>query len=163
MWGPLFTADLLKLPGMLPSTAEAGCAELIGRGLLMADAFAALRYFFVPPARRHRGAGAHSGPMVSIAPGLPDTRGAGRDPRRPICYKLSGRAVRAAKGRGSPAQTARRRTPRRPLHEPDPADPLAEANRLSRDFQTGPPLLLAAEPPGDAKEGKGAGQARDGE
>ncbi|MFN0205233.1 MAG: DEAD/DEAH box helicase [Planctomycetota bacterium] len=53
--GALFSADLMKQTKLLPTPLEAGVAELISRGLLTTDSFAALRFFFAPPAKRRRG------------------------------------------------------------------------------------------------------------
>ncbi|MEM9803104.1 MAG: DEAD/DEAH box helicase [Planctomycetota bacterium] len=50
--GALFRADLERLPGMLATDAERGLDELIGRGLVTSDSFAALRPLLVAPSRR---------------------------------------------------------------------------------------------------------------
>jgi ATP-dependent helicase Lhr and Lhr-like helicase len=55
--GALFRSDLERLPGLLPSDAERGLDELIGRGLLTSDAFQTLRPLLRAPTKRTRLAG----------------------------------------------------------------------------------------------------------
>jgi ATP-dependent Lhr-like helicase len=52
--GALFRSDLERLPGLLPSDVERGLDELLSRGLLCADTFAALRPLLWPAAKRQR-------------------------------------------------------------------------------------------------------------
>lgn len=52
--GALFRSDLERLPGLLPSDVERGLDELLSRGLLCADTFAALRPLLWPGAKRQR-------------------------------------------------------------------------------------------------------------
>lgn len=52
--GALFRSDLEGLDGMVPSDAEGGLDELIGRGLVTSDSFAALRPLLTAPAKRVR-------------------------------------------------------------------------------------------------------------
>ena len=64
--GALFPQELARLTGLLPSHLEMGLSELIARGLLSADSFAALRQLVVPPSRRGRSATAAAGRFVLI-------------------------------------------------------------------------------------------------
>ncbi len=50
--GALFRSDLERLPSMVPTDAEKGLDELIARGLVSSDSFAALRPLLVAPAKR---------------------------------------------------------------------------------------------------------------
>jgi len=50
--GALFRSDIERLPGMVPTDAEKGLDELISRGLVSSDSFAALRPLLVAPAKR---------------------------------------------------------------------------------------------------------------
>ena len=50
--GALFRTDLESLPGLIPTDAERGLDELIARGLVTSDSFAALRPLLVAPSKR---------------------------------------------------------------------------------------------------------------
>ena len=52
--GAAFPQELAAATRLIPTQVEMGLAELAGRGLVTADAFAALRGFIVPPSRRLR-------------------------------------------------------------------------------------------------------------
>jgi ATP-dependent Lhr-like helicase len=52
--GAAFPQELAAAARLIPTQVEAGLAELIGRGLVTADSFAALRGLIVPPSRRLR-------------------------------------------------------------------------------------------------------------
>ncbi|HKE00562.1 MAG TPA: helicase-related protein, partial [Planctomycetota bacterium] len=52
--GALFPKELASAARLLPTHFESAVAELIGFGLVTADSFAALRFFFVPASRRTR-------------------------------------------------------------------------------------------------------------
>jgi ATP-dependent helicase Lhr and Lhr-like helicase len=52
--GAAFPQELAAATGLIPTQVEMGLAELTGRGLVTADAFAALRGLIVPPSRRLR-------------------------------------------------------------------------------------------------------------
>ncbi len=53
--GALFSSDLEKLPGLLPSDLERGLDELIAAGLVTSDSFLSLRQHLIPPSRRRKG------------------------------------------------------------------------------------------------------------
>lgn len=59
--GPLFRTDLESLPGTLSVDAERGLDELIGRGLVSCDSFAALRPLLIAPSKRRPSPFAPSG------------------------------------------------------------------------------------------------------
>jgi ATP-dependent Lhr-like helicase len=50
--GPMFPQNLQKAAGLVPTHAEMGLAELLSRGLVTCDSFAALRQMITPPSRR---------------------------------------------------------------------------------------------------------------
>lgn len=50
--GPLFQTDLEGVPGLLPSDGERGLDELIARGFITSDSFAALRPLLIAPSKR---------------------------------------------------------------------------------------------------------------
>ncbi|MBI3268055.1 MAG: DEAD/DEAH box helicase [Planctomycetes bacterium] len=50
--GAAFTADLARASKLLPAHLEMGLSELVARGALTCDSFAALRQLVVPPSRR---------------------------------------------------------------------------------------------------------------
>lgn len=50
--GPQFPAELRRRSGLLPSRVDDAVAELVARGFVSADSFAALRSLHVPPSRR---------------------------------------------------------------------------------------------------------------
>ena len=52
--GAAFPQELVSATRLIPTQVELGLAELVGRGLVTADSFAALRGFIVPPSRRLR-------------------------------------------------------------------------------------------------------------
>ncbi len=52
--GAAFPQELAAATRLIPTQVESGLAELAGRGLVTADAFAGLRGFIVPPSRRLR-------------------------------------------------------------------------------------------------------------
>ena len=52
--GAAFPQELTAATRLIPTQVEVGLAELIGRGLVTADSFAALRGLIVPPSRRTR-------------------------------------------------------------------------------------------------------------
>jgi ATP-dependent Lhr-like helicase len=52
--GAAFPQELATATRLIPTQVEAGLAELVGRGLVTADSFAALRGLIVPPSRRLR-------------------------------------------------------------------------------------------------------------
>jgi ATP-dependent Lhr-like helicase len=52
--GAAFPQELAAATRLIPTQVEIGLAELAGRGLVTADAFAAFRGFIVPPSRRLR-------------------------------------------------------------------------------------------------------------
>jgi ATP-dependent Lhr-like helicase len=54
--GAAFPQELAAAARLLPSQVEMGLAELIGRGMVTSDSFAALRGLIVPPSRRTRAA-----------------------------------------------------------------------------------------------------------
>jgi ATP-dependent Lhr-like helicase len=56
MRGAAFPQELAAATRLLPTQIEAGLAELVGRGLVTCDSFAALRGLIVPPSRRTRSA-----------------------------------------------------------------------------------------------------------
>ena len=57
--GAMFPQELARAARLLPSHFELALSELIARGLLTCDSFAALRWLIVPPSRRR-------GPLASI-------------------------------------------------------------------------------------------------
>jgi ATP-dependent Lhr-like helicase len=62
--GPSFAQEIQKRAGLLPVQLEGGFAELIARGLVTCDGFAALRQLLTPPSKRRfqvLGAGRWSG------------------------------------------------------------------------------------------------------
>jgi ATP-dependent Lhr-like helicase len=52
--GAAFPQELAAVTRLIPTQVEMGLTELVGRGLVTADSFAALRGFIVPPSRRRR-------------------------------------------------------------------------------------------------------------
>ena len=52
--GAAFPQEIVAATRLIPTQVEMGLAELIGRGLVTADSFAALRGLIVPPSRRLR-------------------------------------------------------------------------------------------------------------
>ena len=52
--GAMFPQELVAATRLIPTQVEVGLAELVGRGLVTADSFAALRGLIVPPSRRLR-------------------------------------------------------------------------------------------------------------
>ena len=52
--GAAFPQEIVRTTGLIPTQVEVGLAELIGRGLVTADSFAALRGLVLPPSRRRR-------------------------------------------------------------------------------------------------------------
>ena len=52
--GAAFPQEIARTTGLIPTQVEMGLAELIGRGLVTADSFAALRGLVLPPSRRRR-------------------------------------------------------------------------------------------------------------
>ena len=50
--GPTFPQNLPKAAGLVPAHVETGLAELLARGLITCDSFAALRQMITPPSRR---------------------------------------------------------------------------------------------------------------
>jgi len=51
--GALFTQELERISGALPSHLEMGLTELIARGLVTCDSFSGLRRLLMPPHKRH--------------------------------------------------------------------------------------------------------------
>jgi ATP-dependent Lhr-like helicase len=52
--GAMFPQEVAAATRLIPTQVEAGLTELVGRGLVTADSFAALRGLIVPPSRRLR-------------------------------------------------------------------------------------------------------------
>jgi ATP-dependent Lhr-like helicase len=50
--GPMFPQSLQKAAGLVPAHAEMGLADLLARGFVTCDSFAALRQMITPPSRR---------------------------------------------------------------------------------------------------------------
>jgi ATP-dependent Lhr-like helicase len=52
--GAMFPQNLLKAANLVPAHVEMGLAELVARGLVTCDSFAALRQMLTPPSKRRR-------------------------------------------------------------------------------------------------------------
>ena len=90
--GPMFPQNLPKAANLVPAHVEMGLAELLARGLVTCDSFAAVRQMITPPSRRRRcrcRPGAAAGCLLSgtrqadVSPASRTVRRTDRDDRPP--------------------------------------------------------------------------------